>query len=158
MEESNLRNASLLSWTLQVYKDFKRGVQQSAHEAAIGRAMQHHKEWWGDWEAFDRGSGVEDGSTTNRLIHIHHDASIRLQLENKQPREVGELYQSLLDKGFTEFESIHTLAVGLSEEFSYAREHSEDFQSERFVGRATGYVKEALSRPNLTRTSKLKAY
>src|SRR5438105_4379693 len=74
MNENRLQNATLLTWTLQVYKDFNRGIAQTPHEAVIARAMQNHREWWPDWEAFDRGTGVEDTTSTSRLMHIHHDA------------------------------------------------------------------------------------
>ena len=68
------------------------------------------------------------------------------------------LYQTLRDKGFSEFESIHTLALGLTEETWYARENSETFNMQRYVEKAAEYVKQALSRPNLTRLAKAKAY
>ncbi len=159
MQDSRLQNVTLLSWTLRVWTDFRRGAALTGHEAAIGQCMQHHTEWWSDWEALDAtGSGRADISIENRLVHIHHDAAVKLQLENKQPPEAAALYDMLLQKGFTEFEAIHTLAVALTEETWYAREHNENFDTARYVERANGYVKQALSRPNMTRITKQKSY
>jgi hypothetical protein len=120
--------------------------------------MHQHKEWWNDWEAFERGEGVDDPTMTNRLIHIHHDAAVAVQVETGNPKEIRALYDGLIEKGFTEFESIHTLAVGLTEEFAHGREHREDFNAERYLTRATQYAKEAMNRPNMTRLAKGKAY
>lgn len=158
MNETRLQNATLLSWTLQVYKDFKLGLAQSSLEAALARSMQTHKEWWPDWEAFDRGAGVEDSTTTSRLIHIHHDAKVLTQVEQSDPKEVRGFYDALREKGFTEFESVHTIALGLTEEFAYAREHSEDFNSSRYIERAAAHTRASLARPNMTRIAGAKAY
>jgi hypothetical protein len=158
MNENRLQTATLLTWTLQVYKDFKMGKAQTPHEAVLARSMQNHKEWWPDWEAFDRGTGVEDGTTTARLVHIHHDAKVMLQVEQSEPKEIREFYDALREKGFTEFESVHTIALGLTEEFAHAREHNEDFYSARYVERAAAHTKQSLSRPNMTRLAGAKAY
>lgn len=157
--ENRLQNATLLTWTLQVFRDFKMGTAQPPHEAALARSMQNHKEWWPDWEAFSRGSGVEDGTTTtSRLIHIHHDAKVLTQVEQSEPKEIRGFYDALREKGFTEFESVHTIALGLSEEFAHAREQNEDFNSARYIERAAVYTKESLGRPNMTRIAGAKAY
>jgi hypothetical protein len=158
MNENRLQNATLLTWTLQVYRDFKLGIAQPPHEAALARSMQNHKEWWPDWEAFDRGGGEEDSTTTSRLIHIHHDARVLTQVEQSDPKEIRGFYDALREKGFTEFESIHTIALGLTEEFAHAREHNEDFSASRYIERASVHTKESLARPNMTRIAGAKAY
>jgi len=158
MNENRLQNATLLTWTLQVYKDFKRGIAQTPHEAAIARSMQNHREWWPDWEAFDRGTGVEDSTSTSRLMHIHHDARVLMQVEQSEPKEIRGFYDALREKEFTEFEAVHTIALGLTEEFSHSREHNEDFSSSRYVERAAVHTKASLARPNMTRIAGAKAY
>ena len=158
MNENRLQNATLLTWTLQVYKDFNRGIAQTPHEAVIARAMQNHREWWPDWEAFDRGTGMEDTTSTSRLMHIHHDARVLSQIEQSDPREIRTFYEALREKGFHEFEAVHTIALGLTEEFAYSREHNEDFNSPRYIQRAAAHTRESLSRPNMTRIAGAKAY
>jgi hypothetical protein len=158
MNENRLQNATLLSWTLQVYRDFKRGVTQPPHEAALGRSMQNHKEWWQDWEAIDRGVGAEDATTTSRLVHIHHDAKVLLQVEQADPHEIRAFYDALREKGFTEFESVHTIALGLTEEFAHARETNQDFSASRYIHRSGVHTRESLARPNMTRIAGVKAY
>ena len=124
--------------------------------AAIAHCLQNHPEWWSDWDTADRPD--DERAITNRLIHIHNDAAIRIQVERENPKEIKTLYDTLLGKGFTEFESIHTLTVAFTEESSYAVENDETFDLQRYLDRARSYVKEALSRPNLTRSSKSKRY
>jgi hypothetical protein len=154
----NLQGMTLLSWTLQIYKDAKRGLPQTGHTSAVARAMQHHTEWWWDWEALDQGLATQDVSITNRLIHIHNDAAVLLQVQAQKPREVFVMYELLRQKSFTEFESIHTIALGLTEELSHVREHNEAFDQPRYLGRANRFTMEALSRPNMTRIAKSKVY
>jgi Domain of unknown function (DUF1841) len=158
MQESRLQDVTLLSWTLRVWRDDRRGVPMTGHEAAVAYAMQHHTEWWADWDSIDLASSRADVSIENRLIHIHHDAAIRMQLENKAVKQVCELYEMLRQKGFEEFESIHTLVIALTEETWVARENKESFNFERYIERTTNNVKQTLSRPNLTRIAKAKAY
>jgi hypothetical protein len=120
--------------------------------------MQHHAEWRAEWDMLDPDAPRTEKGIENRLVHIHNDAVVKLQLDNKQPKELSELYQMLQEKGFDEFESIHTLGLALTEETGFARENNESFNTQRYIERATGYLKQALSRPNLTRTAKSKAY
>lgn len=156
MQESRLEGATLLSWTLQIWRDFRRGIPLAGQQAAIAYCLQNHPEWWNDWDSAEH-SGDERLITT-RLIHIHNDAAIRLQVERDDPAGVRKLYESLREKSFTEFESIHTLTVAFSEESAFAVENNDTFNMARYLERAGRYVKEALSRPNLTRASKAKAY
>jgi hypothetical protein len=152
-DDAELRSLSLLSWTLQIWSDHRRGVAQFGQMAAIAYCMEHHKEWWKDWE-LAREFG-EDTSATTRLAHIHNDAAIKAQLHRGDPPEIKALYKALQEKGFDEFESIHTLALALMEENEHVRENDDAFSRERYIERANRYVKEALSQPRLT---KVKAY
>ena len=156
MREDKIQNMTLLTWTLQVWSDYRRGQRLDGHLASIAYSLDFHKEWWNDWNTAKE--GTDDPSITTRLIHIHNDAAIKTQIEMGQSQAVKAFYDALVQKGFTEFESIHTLGIALAEENAYARAHSETFDQERFVARADRYVKEALSRPNLTRLAKAKAY
>jgi len=158
MQESKLQDVTLLSWTLRVWKDHRRGVPMNSQESAVAYCMQHHTEWWPDWDSIDPAIARADISIENRLIHIHHDAAIRRQLENREVPQVCDLYDQLRQKGFEEFESIHTLVMALAEETWAARENKESFNFERYLERTTDHVKQALSRPNLTRIAKGKAY
>ena len=144
MRESVLGNLSLLSWTLQIWTDHRRGVHQNGHPAAIAYCMEHHREWWGGWDRA-RESG-EDASIVKRLAHIHHDAAIKAQLDRCDPPEIKPLFDSLMEKGNNEFESIHTLALALVEENEYASQHDVAFDRARFIERARRFVQEAESR------------
>jgi hypothetical protein len=155
-DDAELRSLSLLSWTLQIWSDHRRGVAQFGQMAAIAYCMEHHAEWWKDWESA-REFG-EDTSTTTRLAHIHNDAAIKAQLHRGDPPEIKELFKTLQEKGFDEFECIHILALALMEENEHVRENDDAFSRERYIERAQRYVKEALSEPKLSRVAKAKAY
>lgn len=154
-----MQEATLLSFTLNVWRDYRRGVPMSGHNAAIAHAMRHHKEWWVEWDLMmNPATARMETWIENHLIHIHNDAAVKTRLDSKEPKELTTLYQTLRDKGFDEFESIHTLAIGLTEETWFARENNQSFSMERYIQRATEYVKQALSRPNLARSAGFKAY
>ena len=156
-QESNLQGMTLGSWTLEVWRDHRRGQPLTGHSAAMARSLQHHKEWWTDWTGLEM-KMVPEHDLLNRLIHVQNDAVIMLQLDSGQPGEVKTLFEALTEKGFNEFESIHTLALAYMEEMAHAREHSETFDLVRYIERAGRFTKEALSRPNLARAAKAKAY
>ena len=155
MQDSQLRNLSLLSWTMQIWNDHRRGLPQAGHAGPIAYCLQYHQEWWKDWELAEH---LGDPSIASRLIHIHNDAAIKTQLERGSPPEIKALYDSLREKGFREFECIHTLALALVEENEHVRVTSDIFVIDRYIERANRYVKEALARPNLTRLAKAKVY
>jgi hypothetical protein len=156
MEDSKLQNLTLLGWTLQIWRDHRRGLPLQGQLAAIAYCLQNHPEWWSDWDSAEM--HPDDRAITNRLIHIHNDAAIRLQVERGQPADVKVLYDAMREKGFTEFETIHTFAIAFAEEGAFVTEKGGEFSVERYTERASVYVKEALSRPNLVRTAKSKAY
>ena len=151
MSEPRLQDVTLLSWTLRIWRDHQRGVPLNGHEAAVAWCIQHHSEWWAGWDAIDPATARADISIENRLIHIHHDAAIWLQLENKEVAQVSALYEKLQQEGFEKFESIHTLVPALTEEIWRAREQNESFNFGRYLERMTGNVKQALSEPSPTR-------
>jgi Domain of unknown function (DUF1841) len=153
-----LQEATLLSFTLNLWRDYRRGVPMSGHNAAIAYAMQHHNEWWAEWDSIDPATARVETWIENHLIHIHNDAAVKTRLDSKEPKELTTLYQMLREKGFDEFESIHTLAVALTEETWLARENNGSFNMKRYVERTVDYVKQALSRPNLARNAGFKAY
>src|SRR2546426_9800170 len=118
MQESKLEGLTLLSWTLQVWRDYRRGVPLVGQHLAIAYCLQNHPEWWKDWDTAEY--AADERAITTRLIHIHNDAAIRIQIERESPKEIKGLYETLIGKGFTEFESIHTLALAFVEESSHA--------------------------------------
>jgi hypothetical protein len=156
MQDSKIHSMTLLTWTLQIWSDHRRGLNLTGHNAAIAYCMEHHPEWRNDWNSVPDSN--DDRTITNRIIHIHNDAAVLTQLQTGDSAEPKKFHEALLEKGFTEFESIHTLGLALSEERDYGREHKEEFNYERYIERADRYVKQALSRPNLTRLAKAKAY
>ena len=158
MEDSSLQNLTLAAWTVKIWTDYKRGLPLNGQNAAIAAAMQEHKEWWADWENLARLGPAYEQEVTSRLVHIHSDATIQLQIENGQPKEVRKLHDALIEKGFTQYEAIHTLVLALVDESAYARENGEPFDTARYIERMHRYVQEALSRPNLKRQSKSKLY
>ena len=148
MRESVLSNLSLLSWTRQIWNEHRRGVRHAGHPAAIAYCMEHHREWWNDWNSSREAD--EDPSITARLAHIHHDAAIKAQLDRGDPPEIKTLFESLRAKCHSEFESIHELAVALVEENEYVRLNDGAFNRDRYVERARRRVSEIQSR-NLAR-------
>ena len=130
----------------------------SGHSAAIAHAMQHHTEWWAEWDLIHPATARLEIGIENHLIHIHHDAEVKTRLDNKEPKQLSVLYQMLRDKGCDEFESIHTLALALTEETWFTRENNQSFNMDRYVGRAADYVKQTLARPHLVRSAKSKSY
>lgn len=158
MEESNLQDLTLATWTAKLWRDYRRGVPLVGQSAAIAEAMEHHKEWWGVWDSLEQSRGGLEDDTRSRLLHVHIDAAVKLQIQSGDPAEVSVLYKALIEKGSTEFEAIHTLALGLSEESAYARENNVSFDAARYIERSRRYVAEALNRPNLKRLTKTKLY
>lgn len=156
MRESKMENMTLLTWTVQIWSDHMRGLPLTGHNAAIAHCMEQHHEWRNDWHSLH--DSDNDRTITNRIIHIHNDAAIMTQLQTGEPAEAKSFHEAMIEKGFTEFESIHTLGLALSEEIDYAREQKETFNRNRYIERADRYVKQALTRPNLTRLAKTKAY
>ena len=156
MDDSRLQNLTLLGWTLQIWRDHRRGVVLQGQQGIVAYCLQNHPEWWSDWDSED--TSENDRAITTRLIHIHNDAAIRLQIERQQPPQVKTLYDAMIEKGFTEFEAIHTLAIAFTEESAFATEKGVEFSVDRYIDKANTYVKEALSRPNLVRSAKSKTY
>ena len=156
MEDSRLQKLTLLGWTLQIWRDHRRGAALQGQQAIVADCLQNHPEWWKDWDSAD--TSENDRAITTRLIHIHNDAAIRLQVDRRQPPQVKTLYGAMIEKGFTGFEAIHTLAIAFTEESAHATEKGDEFSVERYVEKANTYVKEALSRPNLVRSAKSKNY
>jgi hypothetical protein len=149
MRDAELKSLSLLSWTLQIWNDHRLGVSQAGQFAAISYCMQHHQEWWKDWESAKE-SG-ENAAISTRLSHIHNDAAIKAQVDRGDPPEIRALYSALRANGFSEFDSIHTIALALMDENEWVREYEDAFSRERYIERAKCYAKEALSSPNLKR-------
>ncbi|MBI4472135.1 MAG: DUF1841 family protein [Acidobacteria bacterium] len=158
MHESNLEGMTLLSWTLQIWRDHRRGLSLTGQPAVIAHCMQQHSEWWSDWDSLDPAASNQDPAIVTRLLHIHNDATILSQISNQQPKEVHDLYEALREKGFTEFESIHAMALAMSEETARARARNEPFDYSRYIENARVYVAQTMSRPNLTRLAKAKTY
>jgi uncharacterized protein DUF1841 len=156
MEESRLQNLTLLGWTLQIWRDHRRGAVLQGQQAIVAYCLHNHPEWWKDWDSAD--TSENDRAITTRLIHIHNDAAVRLQIERSQPEQIRTLYEAMIEKGFTEFEAIHTLAIAFTEESASATEKGAEFSIEGYVEKANTYVKEALSRPHLARSAKSKTY
>jgi hypothetical protein len=149
MRESVLSNLSLLSWTLQIWKDHRRGVRHAGHMAAIAYCLEHHREWWKDWDTareFD-----ENPAMTTRLAHIHHDAAIKAQLDRGDLPEIKTLYDTLREKCYSEFDAIHTLASAFAEENEHVHKRGGAFDRERFIERARQAVRELQSQ-NLVRS------
>ncbi len=158
MEESKLQDLTLASWAAKIWRDHRRGMPLVGQSGAIAEAMDHHKEWWSDWDALEEPSAAAEDSLKAHLLHVHLDAAIKLQIDNGDPRDIGSFYTSLIEKGFTEFEAIHTLALGLTEESTYIKENNVTFDAARYVERVRRYVAEALNRPNLKRLTRQKLY
>src|SRR2546426_12109937 len=96
MQDSKLEGLTLHSWTLQIWRDYRRGVALTRQQAAISHCLQNHPEWWGDLDTTDRPH--DERAITNRPIHIPKDAASRSQGERENPKGIKTQYATLVGK------------------------------------------------------------
>jgi hypothetical protein len=148
MNEQSLEGLTLAGWAGTIWNKHCRGVPLIGLEAALAHCMQHHSEWRHYWDAL---SFTKDPEISRIILHVHHDAMVKLQIDGNNPPKIKELYDLLIVKQFKEFEAIHTLVVAFSEEVWDSRSKSETFNFERYASKAEEYTRVAMQRPTWTR-------
>ena len=146
--DENQEGLTLASWAAGLWYKHRRGVPLAGHEAAIVYCMEYHSEWRSRWDALGSSS---DPQLSHDVLHVHHDAMIKMQIDAKEPAEVGECYQKLRDKGFTEFEALHTFVPALSETLWVAKTKNQPFDNQQYIQLVQDYTKVALQRPTFVR-------
>jgi hypothetical protein len=142
--DDQLDGLTLAGWAAGVWYKHRRGVALSGHEAAIVYCMEYHAEWRSRWDSLGTSN---DPEVSRDVLHVHYDAMVKMQIDDNEPPEIREHYQKLRDKGFTEFEAIHTLIPALSETLYATKTKNEPFDKTTYLRHAAEYVKLALQRP-----------
>ena len=83
--------------------------------------------------------GFFDPEVSRDVLHVPYDAMVKMQVDNNEPPEIREYYEKLCEKGFTEFEAIHTLIPALSETL-YTTKKNEPFDKATYLKLASEYV------------------
>ena len=116
--------------------------------------MKQHNEWRPFWNSL--GSSEADNQRgTNILVHIYNDASVKLQLESKNPPEIFELFQVLRGKGFPDINALHALAYVMQEQSWNAKNAGASFDTGQYVERAKQYVENVIAHPEILRSQRL---
>ena len=76
--------------------------------------MRQHGDWRNFWNNLNNADTVN--TPTNILVHIYNDAAVRLQLESKNPPEIGECFHAMRGKGFADMDALHAIAFVLQEQ------------------------------------------
>jgi hypothetical protein len=145
--DEGLDGLTLAGWAAGVWYKHRRGVMLSGHEGAIVYCMEYHTEWRSRWDSLGTSN---DPEVSRDVLHVHYDAMVKMQIDNNEPPEIREYNEKLRDKGFTEFEAIHTLIPALSETL-YTTKKNEPFDKSTYLKLASQYVTLALQRPTVVR-------
>ena len=149
MNEQSLEGMTLASWAGGVWNRYRRGIPLIGLEGALGQAMDFHTEWRPYWDTLET---TKDPDVSRLVLHVHHDAMVKLQIDVGNPQKIKECYEQLLNKQFKEFEAIHTIVVAFTEELWQSRSGNSPFDLARYVQKAEEYTRVALQRPTWVRT------
>jgi hypothetical protein len=150
MDEKTLSNLTLSSWAATVWSKELRGVPLQPQEASLAWCMRQHNDWRTFWN--NLGNDEQSQRGTNILVHIYNDASVKLQLDSKNPAEIFDLFQTLRGKGFPDIDALHALAYVMQEQSWNAKNASTSFDSAQYVERAKQYVENVIAHPEIIRS------
>jgi hypothetical protein len=153
MNDSAIRDLTLGTWAASVWEKELRGVPLELQEASFAYCMRQHPEWREHWNRLNT-SGHDDPKIINILIHIYNDAAVKLQIERKDPPEIGELYQALRGTGITDMDALHAIAFVLQEQTWQAKNTGVSFDMNDYVQRVKSNVQAVLQNPKLIRISR----
>ena len=153
MNDSAIRDMTLGTWAASVWEKELRGVQLALQEASFAYCMRQHAEWRDHWNRLDT-INQDDTKVVNILIHIYNDAAVKLQIERKDPPEIGELYQALRGRGIIDMDALHTIAFVLQEQTWQAKNTGASFDMKDYVQRVKSNVQAILENPKLVRVSR----
>jgi hypothetical protein len=146
--DDDLEVLTLVRWITGVWDKHSRGIKLSGQEEAIVYCMAYHAEWSSRWDSLGTSN---DPETFRDVLHVHYDATIKMQIDNSDPPEIRKHYERLRSKGYTEFEAIHTLIPAFSEASYTAKTKKEPFDNKTYLRLSAEHVKLALQRPILFR-------
>jgi uncharacterized protein DUF1841 len=153
MDEKILNNLTLSSWAATVWSKELRGVPMQPQEASLAWCMRLHNDWRSFWNSL--GNYEQTPRGTNILVHIYNDASVKLQVDSKNPPEIFDLFQSMRGKGFLDIEALHALAYVMQEQSWNAKNAGAAFDAAQYVVRAKQYVENVIAHPEMIRTLRL---
>jgi hypothetical protein len=153
MDEKILNNLTLSSWAATVWSKELRGVPLQPQEASLAWCMRLHNDWRSFWNGL--GNYEQTPRGTNILVHIYNDASVKLQVDSKNPPEIFDLFQSMRGKGFLDIEAVHALAYVMQEQSWNAKNAGAAFDAAQYVVRAKQYVENVIAHPEMVRTLRL---
>jgi Domain of unknown function (DUF1841) len=153
MDEKMLNNLTLSSWAATVWSKELRGVPLQPQEASLAWCMRLHNDWRTFWN--DLGNYEQTPRGTNILVHIYNDASVKLQIDSKNPPEIFDLFQMMRGKGFLDIEALHALAYVMQEQTWNAKNAGATFEVGQYVVRAKQYVENVIAHPEMVRSLRL---
>ena len=154
MDEKTLSNLTLSSWAATVWSKELRGVPLQPQEASLAWCMRQHNDWRPFWSSLGSHE-AENQRGTNILVHIYNDASVKLQLDSKNPPQIFDLFQSLRGKGFPDIDALHALAYVMQEQSWNAKNAGASFDTTQYVERAKQYVENVIVHPEILRSLRL---
>jgi hypothetical protein len=153
MDDKTLNNLTLSSWAATVWSKELRGVPLQPQEASLAWCMRLHNDWRPFWNSL--GNPEQTPRATNILVHIYNDASVKLQIDSKNPLEIFDLFQSLRGKGFPDVDALHALGYVMQEQTWNAKNAGAAFDTAQYVVRAKQYVENVIAHPEIVRSLRL---
>jgi len=149
MDDSILKDLTLVSWAARVWEKELRGVPLPIQESTLAWCMKQHADWRTFWNNLNNHAILSTPRATNILVHIYNDGIVKLQLETNNPPEISELFERMRAKGFSEMDALHVLSFVLQERTGNATAAGTGFERQQYIERATRYVEKFIAKPEL---------
>ena len=119
-----------------VWKEANGGATLSGEDALLAKVMREHPEYHNTWE-FAEVVGAEDVviDGVNPYLHITMHAIVENQIARKDPPEVPDTLERLLEQGMTRHEAIHAIAAEVVEVAFPVFQGRELFKTKRYIKR-----------------------
>jgi hypothetical protein len=96
----------------EIWRKYKNNEELNAEEGNIAGLMALHKDWFHYWESPE----TFDNPDLNPYLHIAFDTIIMNQVDNNEPAQARFTYNKLTSRGVSHLETIHKMALVLTEE------------------------------------------
>jgi len=149
MDDSILKDLTLASWAARVWEKELRGVPLPIQESTLAWCMRQHADWRSFWNNLNNYETISTPRATSILVHIYNDGAVKLQVESNHPPEIGQLFQRMRAKGFSEMDAVHALSFVLQEQTWNAKAAGTGFDRQLYVELATQYVENVIAQPDL---------
>lgn len=102
---------------LEIWKNTSENKKLEGEEAVFGRIMQEHPEFHATFNLGEPAFGIDFASRNevNPFLHISLHAVVEQQIADRNPAEVEQAYQAILEWGDSRHESIHRISGILAE-------------------------------------------